>query len=166
MADAQDPVRIDVIRAIAQLEGDDGALLLRLMARMGDRKARVTGQVLESIISVEGQQGVSFVSGFLEAKSDEICEEAALALGASRLPAGFAALRDAWSRERDRQRGTIFLRAMSASGLPEAIDFLVGLIAEGLQRESDAAVQALEFYSDSEQIQERVRAALNRRRDR
>ena len=166
MADAEDPVRIDVIRAIAQMEGDDGALLLRLMARMGDRKSRVTGQVLESIIGVEGQQGVFFVSGFLESRSDEICEEAALALGASRLAAGFAALKDAWSRERGRPRGTIFLRAMSASGLPEAIDFLVELITEGLLRESDAAVQALELHSDSEEIQERIRVALKKRKDR
>src|SRR2546425_9372536 len=37
------PVRVDAVRAIAQMEGDDGALLLRLKARVGDPNFRVTG---------------------------------------------------------------------------------------------------------------------------
>ena len=56
---------------------------------------------------------------------------------------------------------------MSASGLPEAIDFLVGLITEGIQRESDAAVQALELYSEWEgKFREEFRVALEQRKDR
>ena len=166
IADPAEPVRVDAVRAIAQMEGDDGALLLRLKARVGDPNFRVTGQVLESIINVEGEQGIAFVRGFLESEHDEVCEEAALALGASRLAAGFAALKEAWTRERNKPRGEVFLRAISAAGLPEAIDFLVTLIREGLQREADAAVRALGLYSGSEEIDAKVHDALEQRKNR
>jgi HEAT repeat protein len=160
MADPEEPVRVDAVRAIEQMEGDDGALLLRLKARVGDADSRVTGQVLESIINVEGDQGIAFVCGFLESEHDAICEEAALVLGASRSAAGFAALKEAWSRKRNGSRSEIFLRAISASGLPDAIDFLVNLIKDGPQSEADGAVRALELYSGSEEIEAKVRQAV------
>jgi len=166
MADPEEPVRVDAVRAVEQMAGDDAALLLRLKARVGDPKSRVTGQVLESIINVEGEQGVAFVCGFLESERDEICEEAALALGASRRVTGFAALKEAWSRERTRPRSEVFLRAISACALPEAIDFLVDLVKDGLQSEADAAVRALELHSGSEEIEAKLRDALQQRKRR
>jgi hypothetical protein len=72
-------------RRRSKLEGDDSALL-RLKARSGDAHSDVIGQVFESLLNLEGEPGLTFVSGFLESPDMEICEEAALAIAASRLP--------------------------------------------------------------------------------
>jgi hypothetical protein len=62
------------------MQGDEAGLLLRLKARAGDASPRVTGQVLECLLSLEGDAAIGFVSEFLEVEADDLCEEAALAL--------------------------------------------------------------------------------------
>jgi HEAT repeat protein len=161
MADAAEPVRVDAIRAVEQMEGDDAALLLRLKARMGDSKSRVIGQVLESVISLEQESGIRFVAEFLDSAQDEIREEAALVLGASRTAAGFQALKDAWSGSSTHSE--VILRGIIASGLTESISFLLDLIKTGMQRDADAAVRALELYAGSEDIQVQVKEAIRLR---
>jgi hypothetical protein len=44
LTDGKDPVRADAARALAQMGGDEGALLLRLKARVGDKESQVTGR--------------------------------------------------------------------------------------------------------------------------
>ena len=61
------PVRADAARALAEMQGDDCALLLRLKARAGDTEAAVTGQVLECLLAIERKEGLPFVKSFLEA---------------------------------------------------------------------------------------------------
>jgi HEAT repeat protein len=163
LTDQAAPVRVDAARALEQLEGDECALLLRLKARFGDPHSPVIGQVFESLLNLEGSHGLEFVAGFLESANIEICEEAALAIGSSRLPQAFPVLKDAWERHRDHARGTILLRMVSASGRPEAIDFLLSLIQEGSKRESDAAIKALDLHQDSPGVNARLKDALRKR---
>lgn len=166
MADAAEPVRVDAVRAVEQMEGDDAVLLLRLKARIGDARPRVVGQVLESLIGLEQEQGVRFAAEFLDSADDAVREEAAMVLAASRTTVGLEALKGAWARRQGSEQGDALLRGISASGLPGAIDFLLGLIKDGLQRDADAAVQALDLYGESGAIQARVKEALESRRKR
>lgn len=125
--DREDSVRADAARALEQVEGCESALLLRFKARIGDEKSRVIGQALESLLNLQGVHAIPFIVEFLESREGEICEEAALVLASSRLPQAFAALKDAWSRHRDRPRGDLFLRAIGISRLPEAVEFLASI---------------------------------------
>jgi HEAT repeat protein len=164
-ADKAEPVRLDAIRALSEMEGDEATLLLRMKARVGDSRQRVTGAVLEALIAIDGDDGISFSVGFLQSDDDELCEEAALALAASRRPAAVDVLKHSWSTASP-QRREILLRAISASGLPDAIDFLLNLIEQGLQRDADAAVQALKVHADTPDLRERVEMALKKRQER
>lgn len=162
--DNADSVRADAARALEQLEGDDAALLLRFKARVGDAKPRVVGQALESLLNVEGERALPFVSEFLESRDAELFEEAALVLGASRLPEALALLRTAWERDRNRPRGDALLRLIGASRRPEGIDFLISLIRDGSDRDASSAAKALQIHRDSREIQERVQEALKSRK--
>ena len=73
-------VRADAARAIGAMGGDEAALVLRLKARVGDEAPAVTGQVFESLLSVERNDGLEFVCGFLRSEGGEAAEEAALAI--------------------------------------------------------------------------------------
>jgi HEAT repeat protein len=154
-------VRTDAVRSLEQMGGREVLLLLRLKARVGDIDPRVTGEVLEALLEMEGPTALSFVGEFLKHKDDEVSDEAALALGASRLPEAFSRLKQAWE---DRP-SPVFLRAMSASRLAEALDFLFGLLSEGRPRDAEEALHALELQKASEEIVKRVEQAVAARGD-
>ena len=156
MADRAAPVRVEASRALAQM---DGGLLLRLKARLGDEEPGVIGQVFDSLLSVEREEALPFVAEFLQSAQDWVREESALALGASRMPGAVPLLRSAWEATRE----DAMLRAISASRQEEAMAFLLGLVRDGRRGEAESALLALEIHKDSEEIREKVRAAVAER---
>ena len=139
------PVRADAARALAEMQGDDCALLLRLKARTGDLEPAVTGQVFECLLAIERSAGLPFVQSFLDA-GDPVAEEAALAIGGSRIAAGVEILLDAWKVARGAEFREAILRALSISRQDPAIEFLQNLAAEGRPQDAAAARSALDLF--------------------
>lgn len=163
LTDSAATVRSDAARALEQTDGDDAALLLRLKARMGDREPGVTGQVLDSLLSIEREAAVEFVAEFLESRDEDAREEAALALGASRLPSAVEALKNGWSRSRSALSGEPLLRAISASRQESGFDFLLQLVRGGGEQEALEATNALRLHRESPEIAGRVRKVAEAR---
>jgi HEAT repeat protein len=164
MVDKSDTVRIEAIRTVEQLNGEEGALLLRLKAYSGDERSSVVGQVFDSIFALERDKAVPFVAQFLSSPLEETRDEAALSLGASRLPAAVAELISVWKKSsRNREFSTVLLRALSSSRDEEALQFLLGLVREGLSRDAQDAIEALGLHRDSEEIQARTEQAKMQR---
>ncbi len=149
-------LRRDAALALESIGGREAALLLRIKARMGDLDSTVTGQVFESLLRVEGEPAVPFVLEFLRVTSAEIREEAALALGASRLGAAVAALKNVLKQKHSLIDHEVLLRALSISRHEEAIRFLLDMVRSGRSMEAIAAVGALQLYRDSSEIRDRV----------
>ena len=161
LAEGDPGVRRDAALAIEQMAGHEAVWLLRLKARFAD-KPEVTGQVFESLLRLEGKPSVLFVAGFLDGANEEVAEEAALALGASRLPLALELLKEAWKKSKNRVFGPVLLRAISASRLDDAFEFLFTIVREGRQSEREDALRALEIHRDSEDIRRRTEEALAR----
>jgi hypothetical protein len=161
LTDSIATVREDVVRAIEQMEGEEAMLLLRLKARIGDKEPRVIGQVLESLLRLERATAVPFVAKFLHA-GGEVAEQAALALGVSRLAAAVETLKDVWINSPAVPRSAL-LRALSASRQESAIEFLMQILRTGREREAIAVIDALEFHRDSAGIHEKAAAAVSTR---
>lgn len=157
--DAFATVRTDVARTLEQMEGHEQALLLRLKARIGDEDSAVTGQVLESLLRLEQHAAVPFVAEFLHARG-EVAEEAALALGASRLAAAVDVLKQTWTDSRMLVPENVLLRAISSSRQDPAIEFLLDLVRTGREREAVAAIEALELHRGSPEIQDQLASAV------
>jgi HEAT repeat protein len=145
-------VRGDAVRSLEQMGGREVLLLLRLKARLGDEEPRVAGEVLEAILHMEGQIAIPFVTGFLQHKNEEVADEAALALGASRLPQVFDPLKRAW----EQRPSPVYLRALSLSRLENALDFLLNLLEKGRRRDAEEALYALELHKGTEDVVKRV----------
>jgi len=160
LADRAVPVRSDVLRALAQMEGDEAILLLRLKACLGDEESQIVGQAFDHLLQLEGRQALDFVAGFLprrsDAKAETVREEAALSLGSSRLPEAVERLTGAWNRERDPQFRLVLLRALSATRQPDALEFLFNLLRIARLVEAVAAVEALSLHRDSPEIRRQV----------
>ena len=165
LTDAEAPVRADAARALAEMEGLEPALLLRLKARVGDAEPAVTGQVLESLLKVEGSPAVGFAKEFFEAEDEEIREQAALALGASRLPEAIALLIESWKGNRGSRTRDALLRSISASRQEDALRFLLGLIRDGVAADGVSALEALALHRESAEIRKRVAEAARQRQE-
>jgi HEAT repeat protein len=144
LTEASPTVRADAARALADMQGDESALLLRLKARAGDGDPAVTGQVFECLLALERREGVAFVSKFLAA-GDQVAEEAALALGGSRLEEAVAVLLGCWPDARGLEYRQALLRALSISRNERAMEFLKELIADGRPQDAADARAALEL---------------------
>ncbi|MGH9624742.1 MAG: HEAT repeat domain-containing protein [Bryobacteraceae bacterium] len=166
LSDPAAPVRRDAVTALQQLAGIESALLLRLKARMGDREPVITGQALESILAIEGEAGLPFASEFLHSPHQEIREEASLALGASRLAGAIAKLEEAWPRTRDPRERLTILRAIASSRQEPAIEFLIRTVRDGREPEAIAALEALETYGHSADLESRIAKAAEARAER
>jgi HEAT repeat protein len=149
LTDGAAPVRADAARALAQMSGEECALLLRLKARLGDSEPMVTGQALESLLALERKQALPFVAEFLSPLGGEIAEEAALALAASRMAAAVSLLRDVWSRTRAAEFRAALLRALCISRDEQALAFLEDLATNGPQQDAADARAALALLGDS-----------------
>ena len=142
-------VRGDAARALGTMGGDESALVLRLKARVGDDEPAVTGQALESLLIVERAQALPFVKAFLDAQGGAAAEEAALALGNSRMAGAVDALLEAWHQAAGQEYRVALLRGLSLSRDERAAEFLRTLAREGRDRDAQAARAALELFPDS-----------------
>jgi hypothetical protein len=163
LTDEKTPVRIDGARALEAFGGDEASLLLRLKARMGDAEPQVLGQVFESLLGLEGDRAVPFLEEFLSAREEAVAEEAALALGASRSARALEALRKAWDRRRGGSLDAVLLRAISALRIPEAIDFLTGIVRTEGKMDALDALDALALHGGTGEIAEAARRAASER---
>jgi HEAT repeat protein len=163
LADLALPVRSDAVRATAQMQGDEAILLLRLKARQGDTESEVTGQVFDYLFQLEHDQALSFVAEFLQPKLGTVAEEAALALGSSRLPAAAPLLEQSFARQRDPDFRQVLLRALSSTRQPPALDFLLNLVRNAREADALCALEALALHRDSADIRRQVEHAAAER---
>ena len=161
LVDADTGVRRDAVLAVEQMAGHDAIYLLRLTARLGD-KSEVTGQAFESLLRLHPASCMDWVGTFLKSENEQVAEEAALALGASRLPAALETLKATWKESKNRALGPVLLRAISASRSEEALEFLLAIVREGRPSEAQDALRALEIHCDSDDIRRRIEEALAR----
>jgi HEAT repeat protein len=157
--DPLDPVRMETVRTIEQMNGDEAPLLLRMKARAGDRRPAVTGQVFDAILNLESAGGIDFVADFLKSADPEVRDEAALAMGLCRHRKAAEILIVAFKSTADRDFRPVLLRAISSSRDESALEFLFTLVREGSGWEATAALEALELHAGSPEIQARIAAA-------
>jgi hypothetical protein len=149
LTDSDIAVRSESARGLAAMGGDDAALVLRLKARIGDHESQVTGQVLESLLAVERARALPFVKTFLDAAGGESAEEAALALGGSRMAGAVDVLLDAWPVATGDEYREALLRALAISRDDRAVEFLKKLAAEGRDRDAKASRAALDLLPEA-----------------
>jgi HEAT repeat protein len=163
VADPADPVRVDAVRALMQMPGEEGALLLRLKARVGDPAPQVTGQVFDGLLALEREGAVAFVESFLKHREEAMRAEAALSLGSSRLAGAVEALIGCWEETRDPDLRQAVLRGLAVSRQERALEFLLNLVKCGRARDACAAIEALSVDRESEEIRQRVEMAAEGR---
>jgi hypothetical protein len=183
LVDPQPPARIGAVRALASNGGDAGALALRLKVLTGDREPEVLAECFAGLLAapsastgpggpdVARDGSVAFVASYIDSEDEAIAEAAILALGASRFPKAFAALKAKWSeleREKTPRRAPlkkILLLAFSTSRNEDALTFLLDLLETAPQPIAAEVLSTLAPQNPAARIRTAIEAALIRRAD-
>jgi HEAT repeat protein len=158
LTDADKTVRMEAARAIGQVGGPSAALLLRLRALLAKDEPEVLGAVYSALLAVEGARAIELVAAALK-DGDDLAGEAAFALAEMRAPEALAALTARLRAGADGWFGGVLLSAIALTRLPEAMDFLVALIARDA-REASAAIEAIGRTAPNAELRARVEKAV------
>ena len=126
LADPEPPVRISAARAVSVHGRGSGIPLLHLKALAGDTERRVVSECLLALLRLDPREELPFVASFLE-RGDEAAEEAAVALGESRLAEALPILREWLEPARRRGLGRVALLAIASLRRDEAVELLLSL---------------------------------------
>jgi HEAT repeat protein len=127
LADPEMRTRIDAARAIAQLPGQDSILMLRVKALAGDKEPAVIGQCLISLLGIDPRSSIPFVARFLTSPDEDLCFEAAAALGECPDLLAVETLIARWRMERSVEMKRAIELSLGVSRIPEAKQFLATL---------------------------------------
>lgn len=130
LADPEMRVRIDAARALAQLPGQDSILMLRVKAQAGDQESAVIGQCFLSLLSIDPRGSIPFVARFLKARKEDLCFEAAAALGECPELLAVEILIARWQIEKSEDMKQAIVLSLGVSRVPEARQFLDHLRTE------------------------------------
>jgi len=165
LADPEIPARTGAVRAIADSGRPEGALLLRLKALVGDREIDVTGECFAGLLSLDPAESVEFVGKFLDSAVEGVCEQAALALGESRLAAAFPILRHAWERGGSSEQRRTLLTALALLRNDEALQLLLSQLSQASVPVAKAVLEALSLYRRDEAVRKQMDEIVSRRGD-
>ena len=165
LADPEKPVRMDAAVAIGQVGREEGAMLLRLKALIGDREPEVTGQCFLSLMSLAPRESLAFIRRFLDHADDYICAEAGSALALSREREAIDILKAFWPTRIHVPVRKSILISLGASTLREAAEFLLAVLSK---EAGDLAAQALSSLASSRfrgEMRTQIRTALDTNQD-
>ncbi len=157
LVDADKSVRVEAVRALAQL-GELAVPLLRLRALIPGEEAEVLAQCFSALLAIDRDPAIAFVSRFLAAE-DDAAGEAAFALAEIRNPAALARLFERQRVVADPWFAGVLLSAIALTRLPQATAFLIAMI-EGEDREAPMAIEALARSSPSAELRARLAEAV------
>jgi hypothetical protein len=160
MTDSDKTVRAEAARAIGQVGGVSASLLLRLSAlkAKAEPEPEVMGAVYSSLLSIEPVAAIPLVARAMEGGEDAAAE-AAFALAEVRSAEALAALLTCWCAGADAWFGSVLLSAIALTRLPEALEFLIAMIARDA-REAPAAIEAIGRVAPNAEIVARIGQAV------
>jgi hypothetical protein len=158
LTDCDKTVRVEAARAIGQVGGPSAALVLRLRALLKKDEPEVMGAVYSALLGVEGERAIALVAAALK-EGEDLSAEAAFALAEMRAPQALAALLARYRAGADTWFGAVLLSAIALTRLPEAHEFLIGMIARDA-REAPEAIEALGRAAPAAELRARIGKAV------
>jgi len=160
LGDPEKTARAGAARAIAHARGQTSELLLRLKIDLGDSEPEVLGECFAGLLRIDPRGGIGRIARFLEHLNEDVCCEAALALGESRTEAAFAPLRQQADRRHGRDFENVLLTSIGLLGIPQSVDYLLQVVTGPDVGAAIAAVRALRHCRDPRSFCQRLLKAV------
>ncbi len=164
--DSEARARQGAVRAIACGIPREAELLLRLKILLGDSEPEVIGECFAGLLSAAPDESVAFVEEYLSNSDAAVCEHAALALGESRRADALACLQKAWdNRLVAPEFRRALIRAVALHRSDAAFDWLIAILARDNASLAEATLEALAIYKHNDALANRIKVALEGRKD-
>lgn len=165
LTDPASAARRATIKVLTELGRESCETLLRYKALQGDSEPEVLGDCFSGLIAIAPTPSLAFVAQFLSADDTAVAEEAALAIGNSRLKDAFPLLRDFLDHCSRPAFKRLLLLPIALTRCEEAFQLLLGIVREKPSDYAAAAVEALSIYRDNPERREQIREAVAMRND-
>jgi HEAT repeat protein len=159
LADKDPQARATAARALGATGQEQAKLLLHYKILTGDKEPAVTGECFGSILRLT--RSIELVEPFLNDRNSSLAEAAALALGESRLPAAFEALRKQLSRPMDDELERVVMLAIAMTRQAGAVGCLIEL-AQRSPAKAKGVIEALAMYRHDPAVQEKLKSISER----
>jgi len=158
LADEDKAVRVEAVRALAQLD-DLAVPVLRLRTMIPGEDPEVLSVCFSALLAIDRDISIPFVARSL-ARGDDAAGEAAFALAETHHPKALEALMAARQQpSNDPWFAGVLLSATALTRLPQAINYLIGVI-ESEDREAPEVIEALLKSSPTDEVRARVEQAV------
>jgi len=166
LGDPEKTARAGAARAIAHGRGQASELLLRLKIDLGDPEPEVLGECFAGLLRMDPDGGIARVARFLSHPSEDVCCEAALALGETRTAAAFPHLHRQSVQRHGRDYENVLLTSIGLLSAPESVDYLLEVIVGPDIGAAIAAIRALRHCRDPRSFADRLQSAVNETKNR
>jgi HEAT repeat protein len=164
LADPEADARAAAVQALTCIHPSAAEPLLRYKIRLGDPQPQVVAECFRSLLAVAPPSAVAVIAEHLQSASEDVAEQAALALGESRRLEAFGPLRDvAESALGDRRRVALLAIAMLRSN--QTRDYLLDRVTSADASSARHALEALAIFRHDDSLRARVLEAAARRND-
>ncbi|MGD9008418.1 MAG: hypothetical protein PVG41_10870 [Desulfobacteraceae bacterium] len=154
--DPEPRARIAAVKALTGISPDISEPLLRLKAKQGGEDHQVAAECLFALMQLNPENSMRFVESFLE--SDDLfesnnsalilAENAALAIGESRLEKAFEILKHHREKSMNTEFEDMLLMPMALTRFEGAFDYLIDVIENGRKQSAVSAVNAIKIFGD------------------
>lgn len=168
LTDPEPQARIAAVQSLTGISSDISEPLLRLKAKQGDEDHQVVAECLFALMRVDPENSMHFVEKFLDAddlsafsnRALILAENAALAIGESRLEKAFDILQHHRKKCMNPEFQDMLLMPMALTRLEEAFAYLIEVIENGHKQSAVSAVKAIRIFGD-ESHQSRIQRAVS-----
>ncbi|MBD3421385.1 MAG: hypothetical protein GF398_14810 [Chitinivibrionales bacterium] len=163
--DSEPRARSGAARALAFMGTESSELILRARILAGELVEDVVGTCFSALMGINPHQSFDFVARYLEDKNPAIAEEAAFALGESRVAPALDALRNVYAHTFNTEWKRTLLIAVALIRTDEALGFLIDAVANEEVASAHHALEALSSYGHDEKLVERLQVVVAQRGD-
>jgi hypothetical protein len=160
LTDREPVARRAAIKVLTELGRESCEMLLRFKTLQGDKEPEVLGDCFSGLIAIAPARSLPFVAQFLSSDNPAVAEEAALAIGNSRLKDAYLLLRDFLDQCSKPAFKRLLLLPIALTRCEEAFLLLLGIVREEPSDYAAIAVQALSIYGDNPERREKMREAV------
>jgi HEAT repeat protein len=164
LMDHESTARVYAAKALDYIGGERSELLLRMRILCPDNNINNYGEYFSALISIEPQRSLAFVSKYLDNWSDPLFEEAAFAIGSSRLSEAFEILKECLIRPLLTPQRKIIIVALTLLRTDQSIEYLISLIEQADSMTFSILTETLDVYSEQKEIMDKINAAVDRRK--
>lgn len=165
LADPELPVRKAAVSALTELGDESAELLLRSRALSWRSDPEISGDCFSALMKINPERSLGFIGEFIGCGDAAVSEDAALAVGHSRIPEAFEMLLNLYSTSIEHAFKRRLILPMALTLADPAFEFLLSQYRDGSRDIAETAADALKLFASNPERNRRIADIFRERTD-